>query len=125
MPVTYYTFMEKYRVQVEQMSLSGNAYRYFKSIREQQDATSSLFQPITGQIKTNISDINHTTQIQGIFYAAAITKKQIYLYPNTNKVYIMPPKDCKIPPREGPIGESCLLAFPGFGTSTEPPADWK
>ncbi len=116
---------EKYRVQVEQMSLSANAYNYWNSVRNQKDAINSLFQPITGQIKANISEQNQAASIQGIFYAAAISKKQLYLYPGTNKVYISPPKDCKRTPREGPVGESCLLAFPGFGTSTNPPSDWR
>jgi len=122
-PVNFYTFMEKYRVQVEQMSLSENAYRYWKSVKAQKDAVNSLFQPITGQIKTNVSEVNRTTGIQGIFYAAAIRKKQLYLSPNTNKVFVLIPVDCL--GREGAMGESCLLGFPGFGTSTEPPADWK
>ncbi len=124
-PVNYYSLQEKYRVQVEQMSLSANSYNYWSSIRNQKDAINSLFQPISGQIKTNLSEKNQAADIQGIFYAAAISKKQIYIYPGTNKVFINPPQDCKKQPREGPVGESCLLAFPGFGTSTDPPSDWR
>lgn len=124
-PVNYYSFQEKYRVQVEQMSLSENAYNYWSSLRNQKDAINSLFQPISGQIKTNIIEKSQAAGIQGIFYATAISKKQIYLYPSTNKVFITPPKDCARPPREGAVGESCLLAFPGFGTSLEAPADWR
>ena len=122
-PVNFYTFMEKYRVQVEQMSLSENAYRYWKSVKAQKDAINSLFQPITGKIKTNISELSQTMEIQGIFYASAINRRQIYLSQATNKVFVQIPMDCMA--REGAMGQSCLLGFPGFGTSTEPPADWK
>ena len=119
-PVNYYTFHEKYRVQIQQMSLSRAAFDYWRAFRNQKEAAGSIFQPVSGKIPSNLTDTNKGSSVQGIFYASAIKKKQIYLDPRINKVYFMPPVDCS--GREGPVYESCRLAFP-FSTTTKP-SDW-
>jgi hypothetical protein len=122
-PVNYYTFYEKYRVEVQQMSLSRNAFDYWKAVSAQKLSSGSLFQPITGKIPTNLSDTGHTMEVEGIFFATAITKKQIYLDKNTHRVDIHVPVDCL--GREGPMGESCLLGFQGSYSTNQQPADWR
>ena len=124
-PVNFYTFFEKYRVQVIQMSLSRNAYNYWEAIEEQKDAIGSLFQPVTGEIPTNIEGSEMSRRVQGIFYASAVTKKTIYLSKNLNKVSVQVPQDkCADRLRDGAIGMDCRLAFPGSYSTTEKPADW-
>ena len=118
-PINFYTFFEKYRVEVKQMSLSKAAYNYWKSVRQQQDATGSLFQPITGKIQTNLFGIDQAGGVQGVFYASAVKKKQLYLDKNTVKIVIPEPVNCG--GRVGAAGVSCLT-FPG--STTLQPEDW-
>ncbi len=124
-PVNFYTFFEKYRVQVIQMSLSSNAHKYWKAIQEQKEAIGSLFQPVTGEIPTNIEGSETDRRVQGIFYASAVAKKTIYLTKNLNKVSVrVPQDDCGGILRDGAIGLDCRIAFPGSYSTTEKPADW-
>ena len=95
-------------------------------MQSQKEAVGSLFQPITGVIPTNIFEINNAQGAEGIFYASAISKKQIYLDKNTNFVQLIVPQDyCHEELRDGPIGMDCRLAFPGSYSTTQQPADWK
>ncbi len=126
-PVNFYTFYERYRVEIVQMSLSHVAFEYWKSIQSQKEAVGSLFQPVTGKIPTNLSVTNGTRSVQGIFYAAAVTKKQIYLDKNTTKIpeIAVPEDDCVYHPRVGPMGVDCRNGFPGSTSTNVQPADWK
>lgn len=124
-PVNYYTFFEKYRVEIIQMSLSRAAFDYWRSVKSQKEAVGSLFQPITGKIPSNLLEKTGSLAVQGIFSASAITKKQIYLGKNTHRAEIYVPKDCMRPPREGAVGEDCLFAFPGQITTRQKPLDWR
>ena len=124
-PVNYYTFFEKYRVEVIQMSLTRNAHEYWKAIQEQKEAIGSLFQPVTGEIPTNVEGSGTDRRVQGIFYASAIAKKTMYLTKDLNKVSIRVPQDyCGGILRDGAIGMDCRNAFPGSHSTTEKPADW-
>ena len=107
------------------MSLSRAAFDYWRSVKSQKEAVGSLFQPITGKIPSNFSDKSSSLRVQGIFYTSAVTKKQIYLDRNTHRAEVYVPKDCHVPPREGAMGEDCLLAFPGSITTRQKPEDWK
>ena len=118
-PINFYTFFEKYRVEVKQMSLSKAAYDFWGSVQSQQEATGSLFQPIIGKISTNLFEINGASGVQGIFYASAVKKKQLYLDKRTHKVDIPEPVNCD--GRIGAAGVSCLT-FPN--STTQQPEDW-
>ena len=80
-PITNATFHEKYMVEVEQMSLSENAFNFFKLIRDQKENASSIFQPPSSEIRSNFSSDNSDERVAGFFWAAAITKKVIFIYP--------------------------------------------
>lgn len=122
-PVNYYTFQEKYRLEVKQMSLSNTAYNYWKLIQSQKEGASGLFQPPTGKARTNIFEINNTANALGIFYAAAVNTKQVYIKKEENKVgdLVIIPIDCA--GRAGPAPSSCLELFPN--STTLKPADWR
>ncbi len=119
-PVNYYTFYQKYKIAVDQMSLSKTAFEYYRAIDAQRDGTGSLFQPVTGKIPTNLSEATHTLTVHGIFYASSIKRKQIILDKNTHHVDIPDPVNCD--GRVGAAGQSCLNAFPG--STTKKPAGW-
>ncbi len=120
-PINFYTFFEKYRVEVMQMSLSRFAFDYWRAIQAQKESSNSLFQPISGNIHTNIFDVNGKNEVLGIFYASAVTKKQIYIKKDDDMADIKTPVDCL--GREGAMGKDCRLAFP-FSSIT-PPSDWQ
>jgi hypothetical protein len=125
-PVNFYTFFEKYRVEIVQMSLSRTAFDYWRAIASQKEAVGSLFQPITGKIPTNLFEIDNVQGVQGLFYAAAVTKKQIYLDQSAYHVEVhIPQDDCNGILRAGAVGLDCRLAFPGSVSTNVRPADWK
>ena len=119
-PINYYTFFEKYRIEVQQMSLSQTAFYYWRAFQTQERASGSLFQPVTGKIPTNLSEINGS-EVLGIFYASAVKKKQIYLDGKNLSHYIRIPVDCL--GREGASGEICTNVFFPFATFHKPD-DW-
>ncbi|NOT76006.1 MAG: DUF4249 family protein [Cyclobacteriaceae bacterium] len=73
------TFFEKYLVEIEQMSLSKNAYDFFKIIKAQKEGAAGLFQAPAGEVKGNIRAIKFTQPIVGIFYASSIKSRSIYI----------------------------------------------
>jgi len=125
-PVNFYTFYEKYRVEVVQMSLSRAAFDYWHGIQVQKEGVGSLFQPVTGKIPTNIVNVNGNKSAFGIFYASSVTKKQVYLDQRTARIpeIDIPEDDCNGVLRSGPIGMDCRTAFPGSASTNVKPADW-
>jgi hypothetical protein len=141
-PVEFWPFWDKTQVKVEQLSLSKNAFTFWKTIQDQQEGATSLFQPATGKIVSNIIHKNGNEQVQGIFFASSVATKSIFLtvkdIPLGRSVVPQPPG---LPPRYIPrpndppdyiaeyytepfvVRESCLLAFKH--STTIKPADWK
>jgi hypothetical protein len=90
-PLTGWIFMHKIRIEVSQMTLSNNAFRFFKSIRDQQNAVDNLFQPVNGKIPTNfIQTSGSPLEVQGIFYAVGLDNSSLYIrhedVPNTDLI---------------------------------------
>jgi len=125
-PVNFYTFWEKYRVEVQQMSLSETAFNYWYAVQAQKEGVGSLFQPVSGRIPSNLHEINNRKPVFGIFHASAIARRQIYLDKNTHRIPAIrvPEDDCNGALRAGPIGKDCRIAFPGQHSTTTRPADW-
>lgn len=78
-PITRATFYEKYRVEIEQMTITQKAFDFFKIIRAQKDGASNLFQPPPGQLRGNINAVNADYQVIGLFWATSIKRKAIYI----------------------------------------------
>lgn len=141
-PVEFWPFWDKTQVKVEQLSLSKNAFTFWKTIQDQQEGATSLFQPAIGKVATNIIHKNGNDQVQGIFYASSVASKSIFLtvkdIPLDPSILPQPPG---LPPRYIPrpndppdyiaeyytepfvVRESCLNAFKH--STTVKPADWK
>ncbi len=119
-PANYYTMYDKYKIVAEQMSISKAAFDYYRAIQAQKDGTSSLFQPVTGKIPTNLTEETKTLGVSGVFFASSIRRKKMTLTRAIHFVDIPDPVNCD--GRIGPAEQSCLLAFPG--ATTERPADW-
>jgi hypothetical protein len=79
-PLSPWIFMYKIHVEVRQLSLTKRSFLFFKAIRDQQSAVNSLFQPVSGKIPVNFIQLNGDTEpVQGLFYAASISSKSLYL----------------------------------------------
>lgn len=78
-PINGRTFYEKYKVEVKQMSLTRNSFEYWKTVQAQLEGSGSLFQPPLGKPKTNIFNLNGTSEVQGLFYASSVVSKVIYI----------------------------------------------
>jgi len=113
-PITNNTFLEKYMVEVEQMSLSRNAFEFFKLIRAQKEGSSSLFQPPSGEIRGNIKPINNNDPVIGLFWATSLKKKTSFILPG-DIPYPLTPFDYNTNP--------CYNAFDN--ASTTKPDNWE
>lgn len=105
-------FFTKYYLSVEQISLSTQAYNFWKLIRLQETGASSLFQPPISKVKGNISG---TREALGIFSACGITTKALWIDKS----------DIPYDLGDNVIIGSCL-ELPGDTTAVnQPPLFWK
>ncbi|MCE2893838.1 MAG: DUF4249 domain-containing protein [Flammeovirgaceae bacterium] len=121
-PVNYYTFQDKYRVTVTQMSLSEKAYQYWLTFKEQKEGATSLFQPPYGKTESNLFKPSTSGKVVGIFHASAIVKRKIFIKKETNNAYLLAEVPLNCDGRFGPAGQSCLFTFPG--STNQKPDDW-
>ncbi|MFM9840599.1 MAG: DUF4249 domain-containing protein [Cyclobacteriaceae bacterium] len=140
-PVEFWPFWDKTLVKAEQLSLSKSAFDYWRTVQDQKEGATSLFQPAIGKAISNIFSKDGNEEVQGFFYASAISKKTLFLtskdIPKGAAVIPPPPG---LPPRYTPragedpsllkfysepfvVRESCLLAFKH--STTQKPIDWK
>ena len=93
-------FRGKFHVEVKQLSLSKEAYKYWFSIKEQIRSSGSIFEPPHGAIMGNIENINDPEDIVfGYFGASAISTNSIFIpaseapyHPDDTLVW---PDDCR------------------------------
>lgn len=68
----------KFKLQLYQYSVSEEAFNFFKVIKEQSEATGSVFDPPPSEAKGNIFNINDTEeQVLGIFDAAGAYREDV------------------------------------------------
>jgi hypothetical protein len=90
-PITNMTFVNKYLVEVEQLSLSKTAFEFYKLVRKQKEEAATLFQPPPGILVGNVFGKNNDNLVVGMFGASSITKKHIFIYPEDVPFNIIPP----------------------------------
>lgn len=78
-PINAATFHEKYRIQIELMSLSRTAFNFFNLVREQKVNATSLFQPPSSEIRGNIEAENPDDIVLGLFWATAIDRRTLFI----------------------------------------------
>lgn len=89
-PINNQTFFTKFKVSVEQLSLTRTAFDFFKLIREQKENAASIFQPPSGEIRGNIRGLNNSNPVVGLFWAAAVNRQVIYLFPDDVPINLTP-----------------------------------
>jgi Domain of unknown function (DUF4249) len=79
-PVTSMHFYDRYYIEVEQLSLSEEAYHYWSLIEKQQAGSMDLFQPNAIKIRGNIKNINNAEEeVLGFFGASGAAVKSLYI----------------------------------------------
>ncbi|HEX6890919.1 MAG TPA: DUF4249 family protein [Chryseolinea sp.] len=117
-PLDAWTFQHRVYAKVTQFTLSRRAFDFWKAVKDQKTAINSLFQPVTGKIKTNFVQIDGPPAgIDGLFFAAGIASKSIFIDRDDVR------EGVPIPDPGVPFAESCLKLFP-YAT-TEKPEFWE
>jgi len=111
-PITRASFYEKYKVEIEQMTISKTAFDFFRIMRVQKEGASNLFQPAQSELKGNIKPVNADYQIVGLFWGASITSNSTYITKDAIP-YRLPVDSIAYP---------CTDAFKN--STTVKPADW-
>lgn len=78
-PILNHRFADKYHVQVSVMGISKIAYEFWKAIQSQKKAAKDLFQPPFYSIPGNVFSINSSMKVYGIFYAASVDHKSLFI----------------------------------------------
>ncbi len=116
-PITAWTFMYKVHAEVQQLSLSQQAYQFWSAVKAQQGAAASLFQPVSGKIVSNFEQITGPDAVlEGIFFATSIHRKSVFI--GRNDV----PLQGIIPRQTLQYKSSCRILFPN--STTVKPAYW-
>jgi hypothetical protein len=113
-PLAAWTFMDKVHAEVRQLSLSRQAFDFWKAVRAQKNATGSLFQPLTGKVPGNFIQISGPeSAMEGLFFATSIA---------TNDAFITRadvPGQIPIPSPGVVYSDDCRTLFP-YSTNVKP-----
>lgn len=96
-PINRQTFYSKYRVEVQQMSLTNVAYQFWKLVRAQKTGVTDLFQPPASRIQGNIHSPDPAENPLGIFWAAGVNKKSVFIE-RRQLPYLIQPIDTLVAP---------------------------
>lgn len=122
-PFDQWTFGRgKYMVKVEQMSLTEQAFEFWKLIKDQKEGTGSLFQPAVGKTKTNLFSTNSNLLVMGIFYASSVSKQINFL---TGKDAPIAVPEYNIKPSDNCTLWHACEELSSFTASRNPPPEWE
>jgi hypothetical protein len=80
LPITWLAMNYGTQVEIQQLSLSEQAYNFWKMASIQKSAINSLFQPVSGKLVGNwVQTSGDSAPIFGLFYASAINKMSTHL----------------------------------------------
>jgi Domain of unknown function (DUF4249) len=113
-PVTSMHFFERYYIEVQQLSLSEEAYNFWNLIGKQQKGATDLFQPNAIKVRGNMRNINNPDdEVLGFFGVSGAASKSLYIQ-ETVVPYPLPALDS--------VNYSCLAYFKN--ATTEKPPFW-
>jgi len=115
-PLSEWIFQNKIHALVNQATLTGQTFQFFKSIKQQKESVGSLSQPTVGRIPNTFIQIEGApAPINGIFYSAGMDSKSIYITPlDVSRGIILPTVAYG---GQGGVGNiSCLELFPNATT---------
>jgi hypothetical protein len=77
-PVDNDVFYDKYHLEIEQISIPEDVYKFWKLVNIQEESSGNIFQPNVVKIRGNIRCVSDPDEeVFGIFSVSAITKKSI------------------------------------------------
>ncbi|MDQ2658239.1 MAG: DUF4249 domain-containing protein [Bacteroidota bacterium] len=109
-PVVPMRFHDKYYLELEQISLSEDAFKFWALVKAQHESAGSLFQPSAVKVTGNIRALDSDERALGVFEVSAITRRSFFV---TQDVLPDP-----LPPIEQ-IAEDCTLVYTN-GTNQKP-----
>lgn len=113
LPINGIRWYEKYHIEISQITLSPNTYRFWNLVRAQQRAPGDIFQPNGVRVTGNITCVNDPDiEVLGIFGASSIVRKGLYILPSDIPVNV---------PLQERIAADCRARFTQ-STTTKP--DW-
>jgi hypothetical protein len=106
-------FKDTYRTDVQQLSISPEAFQFLKLVQQQVGLTGSVFDPPPANIRGNILSLdNPQEQVLGYFIAASSQTNRIYIR-KEDMAHRAPPKS---------INDDCRTVP---GAEVSPPEDWQ
>jgi hypothetical protein len=74
---------DKYFIEVEQLSLSAEAFEFYELVNQQLSISGDIFDPPPATIRGNMINLNNPDQnVIGYFTASDVRKSSIFLFPN-------------------------------------------
>ncbi|MDE0560718.1 DUF4249 domain-containing protein [Algoriphagus sp. NF] len=105
-------FVNTYRVDLRQISISQDAYRFLRLVKQQTEISGSVFDPPPANIRGNLVNLEDPEEVVlGYFIAGAETVRRIYI--DKNDLTFQQPKAI--------IPDDCRLVE---GAQEDAPADW-
>jgi hypothetical protein len=79
-PVDNWRFIDKYHIEVEQLSVSSDVHRFWKLVQVQQESAGNIFQPNVVQVEGNVASLTNPDEaVFGVFSVSAVTRSIIVL----------------------------------------------
>ncbi|WP_075349438.1 DUF4249 domain-containing protein [Algoriphagus marinus] len=106
-------FVNTYRIDLRQLNVSQEAYRFLRLVKQQSEISGSVFDPPPANIRGNMISLDDPEEVVlGFFIAAGESKKRVYIK-NSDLDFVQNiaiiPDDCRVVP----------------GASLLPPFDWR
>jgi hypothetical protein len=108
-----FRFVNKYRMDLKQYSISQGAYRFLRLIKQQAEISGSIFDPPPANLRGNMLSLDNPDEVVlGYFIAAGETSRRIYIDKS----------DLSFQQNRAIIPDDCRVVTGAF---QEPPADWR
>lgn len=105
-------FVSKLRVDLKQYSISQEAYRFLRLVKQQAEISGSIFDPPPATIRGNMISLDDPDEVVlGYFMAAGESSRRIYIDRS----------DLTFRQNAGIVPDDCRTVS---GTSVDPPSDW-
>jgi hypothetical protein len=112
-PISNFTFADKFLVEIEQMPISKTTYDFFNVIKIQKESSTNLFQAPLGRLSGNVKATDTSYPVVGLFWATSVTKKELFLG-REDVPYPITPMEI--------IAEPCHIYF--ANSTLRKPANW-
>lgn len=108
-----FRFVNKYRMDLKQYSISQGAYRFLRLVKQQAEISGSIFDPPPATLRGNMLSLDNPDEVVlGYFMATGETSRRIYVDRN----------DLTFKQNRAIVADDCRVVSGAF---LDPPADWR